>query len=212
MPPRPALLILAAHEPELAPLRARLSAAGRDAMPAYPVGVGLAAAAAGTARLLAELHPVAVLLTGSAGLYPGHGELRPAEVVVGTELRLLDAACLQGQAALPAPIRAELHTEAGARAGWLAAGASRAVAVGTTLGITTDDGLAVRLGRLGRCVVETLEAQGAAQACHDAGVPISVLLGVTNLVGSQGRAQWLAHNRAAAEACAEVIERWLAGG
>jgi len=203
------LLILAAHEPELEPLRRRLAAAGRADVPCHPVGVGLVAAAAGTARLLAELQPAAVLLTGSGGLYPDAGPFRAAEVVVGSELRLLDSACLQGQAALPPPLRSELGTDGGRRTELLAAGAARALAIGTTLGITTDDALAARLARSGRCQVENLETHGVAQACHDAGVPVSVLLGITNLVGSQGRAQWRSHAGAAAEACAEVIVRWV---
>ena len=70
------LLILAAFEPELAPLSLALgpamtASAGGLSVAARIAGIGLAAAAAGAAVHIGELEPRAVVLVGTCGAYAG---------------------------------------------------------------------------------------------------------------------------------------------
>jgi nucleoside phosphorylase len=124
------LALVAAFGPELAPFleSGRVAAAGAASRPGVlgcTVGIGLAAAAAGTARVVADLRPCAVVFVGTCGAYHGAG-LTLGDVVVSRRVRLADAAVAAGQAALPAPMTAsfDAHAElveslarAGARAG-----------------------------------------------------------------------------------------------
>ena len=75
----------------------------------------------------------------------------------------------------------------------------------TTLSITTDDDVARRLAESTGAEVEHLEAFAVARACALAGVAFTTVLGIANLVGASGRAQWREnHERAAAAACATI--------
>jgi nucleoside phosphorylase len=84
--------------------------------------------------------------------------------------------------------------------------------VATTLGITTDDALAQLLGSKSGCAAENLEAYSVALACAAHDIPFACLLVATNAVGSEGRAQWQKHQRAAAEKAAELLLLWLERG
>src|SRR6478736_1031981 len=91
------LLLLAAFEPELAPLRERLGPGVAFAT----VGIGLAEAGAGAARAIALHRPRAVVLVGTAGGYPAAG-LPLGAVVVANASCLGDAATASGHGALVA--------------------------------------------------------------------------------------------------------------
>ncbi len=82
--------------------------------------------------------------------------------------------------------------------------------VATTLGITTSDGLAERIAAHSAARFANLEAFAVVEACAAAQVPCAVVLGVTNVVGSQGRGQWLANHVAIAERVARAVEETLA--
>ena len=88
----------------------------------------------------------------------------------------------------------------------------RSVDVATTLGVTTDDALAEALARGARCEVEHLEAFAVAAACAAASVPFAAVLGVANMVGSQGREQWRKNHRAASDAAIALTLAWLRAG
>jgi len=210
------LLVLAAHTPELIGLEAALGPEltgqiARVRVACATIGVGLPAAAAGTARRLHELRPRRVLLLGSCGIYPGRAEFQPLCPVVPNEVQLVDGHVLAQRAAFPAPIPLVRVPDTRLSES-LARSAPNALygAVATTLGITTDDALARSLGELSGCAAENLEAYSVATACSDAGVPFVSLLVATNAVGSSGRAQWLAHQRAAAERGAQLVLDWIA--
>ena len=62
--------------------------------------------------------------------------------------------------------------------------------------------LAARLAGCGD--VEHLEAFGFARACAAEGLPCGAVLGVANMVGGRGRAEWLAHHASASDDAADV--------
>jgi nucleoside phosphorylase len=127
-------------------------------------------------------------------------------------VELLDVAELAGEAAFPQPMPRAIDTaarlsDALARCGHDALRGTLA----TTLGISTSDKLAARLSDSG-CVAENLEAISVALACREGGVPFAAVLGVTNRVGSQGRAQWAQHRALAASMTADLVLQWLDAG
>lgn len=211
------VLILAAHELELAGVRTWLgpSLAGKQHgrwIACESVGVGMPAAAVGTMHALRTTRPRAVVLLGSCGVYAAR-EARLLSPAVPRVVQLVDAASVARQAALPAPMPVKASAHARLSAG-LARGSRDAVrgSAATTLGITTSDALARKLARASGCAFENLEALAVALACQREDVPFAALLVVTNVVGRQGRRQWLAHCAAAAERGGHLIERWLARG
>lgn len=182
------ILFLAAFPPELLALELSLE---RDV-----VGVGLVEAALGAARVIERRKPTAVVLVGTAGVYPGKGvSLSIGDVVVAARVLLVAPA-----GALVSAMPSDIATDVG-----LARSAKvRRVTVATTLAITTDDEVARTLAATAD--VEHLEAFAVGRACQDANVPFTALLGIANVVGSRGRAEWREHHvRASAAACAVAL-------
>ena len=208
------VLVLAAHPLELEGFSNPLGTALRGVVHGYrvacqAVGVGLVEAAAGAARALASQKPRVVVLVGSYGLFPDRdGAL--LELAALSRVRLIDSQVLAGCAALPEPMASDRVLDAS-----LARGLATCVAcvpgvtMATTLAITTDDRLAVQLSRAVDCRGENLEAFSIAQACHAVNVPMAALLGATNWVGSNGRAQWREHHAAVADKTARAIVQWI---
>jgi futalosine hydrolase len=143
-----------------------------------PVGIGLVEASLGIAALL-EKAPPAVVLVGSCGAYPGSG-LDIGTIVVARE------AVLIADGELPSVVPTRSRPPAFAMEG-------RRVVVASTMGITTDDARAKSIADATDAHVENLEAFAVARACERANVPVAIVLGVTNVVGSQGRAEWRAN-------------------
>ena len=168
------------------------------ALPGEILGVGLVAATARMARLCAERAPPAVVLIGTAGAFPGGPPV--GSVVVGTRLGLGAPVVALGLGYQPLPppvLEADL-----ALATRLAAAGAVPAAILTHLAITTDATLSARLAADWK--VEHMEAYGAAWACRSAGVPFAAVLGITNRVGRNAHAEWLAH-RTEAEAAARAV-------
>jgi nucleoside phosphorylase len=218
------LLVLAAFDPELAPLRSLLGPGlaarlGARTVVARTAGIGLLAAAAGAAAQLAELAPRAVVLIGSCGTYVRAG-LGIGDVVVARRLRLVDLASLDGLAQFPSPMVTDFETDASLRGGLAAAAPGDALrpaswdaaCVATTLAITVDDAAAESIALRTGAHVEHLEAHGVATACAPSRTPFAAVLGVANFVGSRGRAEWLAHHVRAEAAAGERLVRWLREG
>jgi len=133
-------------------------------------------------------------------------------------VRLVDGSVVDGTAALPEPMPVDAVFDPGLHAALVGAGAT-SVQIANTVGITVDDALAARLARAGAGVggqddsgpdVEHLEAFAFARACAVAGIPCAAALGVANVVGSKGRAEWLAGHERASDAAADVA--WRAVG
>ena len=166
------------------------------------VGVGLVAAATGTARLLATDRPEAVVLVGTAGAYAGGPQV--GTVVVVSEVLLGSAAAVLGLGYVPrAPGPIELDTR------WLGRPDLPRARVLTNLAITTDVDLASRLGALAE--VEHMEAYAVAYACADAGVPFAAVLGITNTVGPGAHAEWLRHRLSVGASVQAVAAAWGGG-
>ena len=196
------LLVLAAWEPELDRFR---ELAREPLIPhiAAGVGIGLVDAAIGTARQIAKHAPESVLLLAACGAAPG-SSLGIGDVIVGRRVLLVDPATTEGRAALPwspTPI------EGASVDRFVTAGAIPA-SIATTLGITTDDALAATLAR--EAETEHLEAYAVARACALSDIPCTVLLGITNVVGAAGRAEWRANHIAVSAKVAELAAKALA--
>jgi purine-nucleoside phosphorylase len=171
-------LLLAAFPPELAGLDADPPPGWRVAL----TGVGAVAAAAVTARLLAE-HPFArVLFVGTCGAYDDRlavGDLLSASVALAASLDLLD-----GRAYRPAQELARWP------AGWALPLPAHPVAV--TPGITCTLEGARRLATL--AAAEHLELTGVFAAAAAAAVPAAGALAVANRVGPDAHAEWKANH------------------
>lgn len=212
------ILILAAHAPELVGLRAALGpglagTVSNIRVVCATVGVGLPAAAAGAMRHLRDARPRAVLLLGSCGLYPRRAPFQPLAALIPTGVRLLDGSVLNEKAAFPAPMQLLCEPDRPLCDGLAQSdpGALRGE-VATTLGITTDDGLARTLGRKSGCAGENLEAFSVALACAARDLPFACVLIATNAVGSEGREQWRKYQRKAAERGAALLLDWIEQG
>jgi futalosine hydrolase len=206
------ILILSAHLPELSGLRAMLGddlrgTSGGLSVVGRTVGIGLVAAAAGAAVVLRAFEPRAAILVGTCGAYAGRG-ISIGEVVIGRRVCLASTAVVEERGAFPGPMLVEADLEGPLSEGVAQEGVRRAD-VATTLAITTDDPLAARVADGVRCDVEHLEAFAVARACAEEGVPLAVVLGVANMVGGSARAEWQANHRAAGEAAATHVARWL---
>lgn len=192
-------LVIAAFEPELVRFRELV----RDEMAAEvaieAIGVGLVDAAIGMTRCIARHAPDRVLLLGTCGAFPSRG-LSIGDVVAGKSAHL---ACEPG-AELPPPLRAHEDLDPTLHAALVAARA-KSVQMTNTVGITVTD-VAPPSDR----DVEHLEAFAVARACSVHRVPCGVALGVANMVGSTGRAEWRQHHVEASKRAAEVAWSALA--
>lgn len=175
--------IVAAHSlelPGLSPGRAH----------GIPIGIGLVEAALGIAAVL-EKKPSAIVLVGSCGAYPGSG-IDIGTIVVARE------AVLVPEGELPKVVPVHSRPPAFAMEG-------RRAIVASTLGITTDDARAKAIADDTGAHVENLEAFAVARACERANVPVAIVLGVTNIVGKNGRAEWRANAQAIAKRVIEHV-------
>jgi nucleoside phosphorylase len=182
------------------------------AVSARVCGVGLAAATAGACTHMAALRPRAAVAVGTCGAYVGSA-IAVGSVVVARRVLLADWGSLTGAAEIPKaaltlpPVHAALSDA-------FASGAAGAhpADVATTLGITVDDAATARIERGTGAQVEHMEAYGFATACGAAGIAFTAVLGVANLVGSQGRAQWRTHHKDASASAVAHVVRWLVSG
>jgi nucleoside phosphorylase len=202
------LLIVAAHELELQPLRQRLASAGVH-LPNAVVGVGMAAAAAGTARALERTGARRVVLVGSCVGYPGSGlPLLSLLAVRGSVL--VDAATLDGRAALPEAMPQRCACDRDLHELLTALPGVHDGTVATSLSITTDDALGRALEERSGCTAENLEVLAVGLACATHAACFGALLCCTNQVGARGRAEWAMHSARAAELTADAVMRCIA--
>ena len=201
-------LVLAAWPPELAHLRASLPdlpKGVRQRVTLACVGVGMVESGIATVGLIQKHQPSAVLLVGTAGVYPGHA-LGLDSAVIAQRIRLLPQ-ILSGKHAFLSPIvpTAAQATPALARALRKATGLP-CVDVATPLGITATTAAALSAAKLSGCALENLEAFAVARAAEVAKVPFAAILGIANRVGPRGHREWEQHAKAAAaSACRAVL-------
>ncbi len=183
-------LLLAAFAPELA---------GFDASPppgwrVATTGVGAVAAAAATARLVAEARPARALFVGTCGAYDRRLavlDLVAVRAAIATSLDELD-----GRAYRPSLERVRFE------ATWAIPGLPAPDAAVPPAITRTAEG-AARLAAV--AAVEHLELTGVFAACLGAGVPVAAALAVANRVGPAAHEEWRAnHARASAALLAAV--------
>lgn len=212
------LLVVAAHAPEMAGLRPYLSdqlvgTVRGLTVRGKAVGIGMAAAGPATARGIIALNPRAVLLVGSCGVYPNLPQYRPHDVIVSERVQLVSHAVNAGKSEFPGPMQTQLECNSLLAAGLASAGGRVFTApVGCTMASTVDDAFAAAINPATGCEAENLEAFSVAQACKAAEVPFAAVLGVSNIVGSTGRHDWMQFQRAAVNAAAEALVTWVQRG
>src|SRR5690349_15175111 len=213
------ILLLAAHAPEFVGLRPHLGenlgATLRGlTIVAKTIGVGMAVAGAGAANRIQQLSPRAVVLLGSCGIYPSQIAYQPLDIFIPSRFQLFDPSAAAGKAEFPDPMQTMLDPHPLLTAGLLASAGprGRSAPIATTLAITTDDAIARAVYPATQIEAENLELFPVALACAAAEVPFAAVLGVTNMVGSQGRTDWLKFQRDAAIASAEAFLTWLHNG
>jgi purine-nucleoside phosphorylase len=188
-------LLLAAFPPELAGVDTAPPPGWRVAL----TGVGALAAAATTARLLAERPASRVLFVGTCGAYDERlavGDLLSASAVVAVSLDVLE-----GRAYRPG---VEVTRWA---PGWALPFPAHAVAVPPAITCTAEG--ARRLAAL--AAVEHLELSGVFAACHAAGVPVAGALAVANRVGPGAHAEWTANHTRVSRKLIEALAPVLRG-
>ncbi|SDT72229.1 futalosine hydrolase [Actinoplanes derwentensis] len=157
-------------------------------------GVGPAAAAAGTARLLASRPYRAVLSAGIAGGFPGRADV--GSLVIGVRSIAADLGAESPDGFLPIE-------ELGFGSSVLEADPSLVKALcaalpeaapGDILTLATVTGTAGTTDRLAarfpHAVAEAMEGYGVAVAAEGAGVPFAELRAISNPVGPRNRAAW----------------------
>lgn len=197
-------LIVAAFGPELAPLGVPLGEAtlGRARIFTATLGVGPIAAAAAAGALLERVTARRVAFVGTAGVFAPAREKHPiGSAVVARSTSLVDASVLRGLAERPDAQEDDFSLDA-RDAG------EDAARVATTSAITVDDALARAIADAG-FDLEHLELAGVAAACAARDLALSAVLGVSNIVGADGRAEWLAHHAQASAAAVARLRVWL---
>ncbi|GIE67758.1 hypothetical protein Apa02nite_038660 [Actinoplanes palleronii] len=201
-------MVVTAVDAEAEALRAVLA----DAVVVEAVGVGPAAAAAGTARLLARSDYRAVLSVGIAGGFPGRADV--GGTVLATRTIAADLGAESPGGFLPIEElgfgSSTLETDP-ALLKALQAALPHAV-TGDVLTLSTVTGTAETAARLAarfpQAVAEAMEGYGVATAAAGAGagVPFAELRSISNPIGPRDRAAWrLADAFAALRAAAPAL-------
>ncbi|MGI5147098.1 futalosine hydrolase [Plantactinospora sp. CA-294935] len=191
-----AILVVTAVAAEAEAVRAGLSA---DAVTVEPVGVGPAAAAAGTARLIALAEAAGrpyrgVLSAGIGGGFPGRAPV--GGIVVATRTVAADLGAESpdgfltldelgfGTTTLPAdPALLEVL-----RSGLPQAVTGAVLTLNTVTGTTATT--AALLARHPDAVAEAMEGYGVATAAVTAGLPFAELRTISNPIGPRDRSGW----------------------
>ena len=183
------LLVVTAVEAEADAIRA---GAGPDAVQVACVGVGMAAAAAGTARLLTAGGFRGVVSAGIAGGFAGRAGL--GATVIGTRSVAPELGAETPDGFLPVEELGFGSSVVTADAGLLAelSAALPSAVRGDVLTVSTVTGTAATADRLARrypqAVAEAMEGFGVAVAAG--ALPYAELRAVSNAVGPRDRAAW----------------------
>lgn len=201
------LLVVTAVPAEADALR---SAIDPDLILVEAVGVGPAAAAAGTARLLAARPFRAVLSAGIAGGFPGRA--RVGGTVLATRSIAADLGAETPDGFLPVEKLGFASSRIDCDSALLKAlqAALPDAVTGEVLTLSTVTGTAATAERLAArfpdAVAEAMEGYGVATAAQGAGVPFAELRTISNPVGPRDRAAWrLADAFAALRAAAPAL-------
>jgi nucleoside phosphorylase len=205
-----ATLVLAAWEPEIAPLRRLARAVAPERLVLGTVGVGAVDAAVGATAAIAAARPDRVIFVGTAGAYPrGRVTAAIGTVAVASELCLVSTAALRGDGYLPVPLATRAAASASLGATLAACGPGRPVpllGVACPIAITRSATLGRHLAHATGAALENLEAFSVARAAAAAGVDdVAAVLGIANRVGPRGHQEWRAHHAAASRAACRLV-------
>ncbi len=178
-----------------------------DGLPVAVTGVGLVDAGLGTVRAIAATSPDAVVFLGTCGAHSGSG-LGIGDLVIATEIALGSGDVARGWMRMPTILCARLQTDETLSRRFIDVAADaglsvRPASVCCTLGITESEELAGALRSFDGSQTENLEAFPVLRAAL--GVPATAILGVTNIVGPGGGADWAANYRAMMRRLAVLI-------
>lgn len=160
-------------------------------------GVGLVDAALGTAAAIARYRPEAIAFLGTCGAHRGSG-LSVGDLVIASGAALGSGDVVRGGMRLPKIMASRLQTDEvlSARFTDVATAdgmAPRSAWISCTLGVTENDQLASALRGHDGSEAENLEVFSVLRAAGS--IPVTALLGVTNIVGAGGGADWAANYR-----------------
>jgi nucleoside phosphorylase len=205
------LLLVAAWEPELAGLVADArSTKGPRRLRSGVVGVGLVEAAAGAARLIAAVRPRAVILVGTAGVYPtARAAIAVGAAAVVMRMHLMSAEVVRGAAYFPAPCPVTVEGDRALRRVMAKAARVATLDVACPLGITRKSAVAARIAAASGAALENLESFAVARASALAQIPFAAVLGIANVVGPAAHVEWKRHGAAAAATACSVVRAWL---
>ena len=166
------------------------------------VGVGGVQAAVNMSRLLRASRPDGVIFLGTGGAYSGGPP-------VGSACLASRVGWSQGLAVMglgytprpPAPIPCDRRL--------MGRSNLRTVGVLSVGSVTTDPTLAARLSD--GWDVEQVEAYGIATACAAEGVPATMVIGITHVVGPSAHAQWLTNRETARNAARSALVEIIGG-
>lgn len=204
------LLILAAFEPELQPLRSLV--ADRDDVRLDIVGVGAIAAAANTSRIISrELDRIGpnfeILWIGSCGKSPD-SSLPLLSLVAASEVRLADLSAIKGEARIPeimtTHISSKSETYSKIEELQLAHCAAKFY---TTLAITENPTAALTLAKATSARFESMELFAVATAAALFDIPWTALSSITNTVGHSQ--EWKTNFKDAAKLTASAAVKVL---
>ena len=157
-------------------------------------GIGLVDAAIGAGELIRRHEPDEIAFLGSCGAYPDKS-LVVGDIVMAASVRVGSGEIADGIVRIPTLQSSSMECVP------LEGYALPIVDVVCTLGVTEDDALAQSLARLGD--VENMELFAVCRAAGS--IPVSALLGVTNLVGAEGGMQWRRNYQRVMGAVGEVV-------
>ena len=201
-------LVLAAWPPELAHLRASLPDLPERVQQRITlacVGVGLVEAGIATARLIDKHQPSAVLLVGTAGVYPRQpAELELDMAAIAGRIRLLPQILPGKQAYLPAVVPTEARSTPALVRALRKAAELPTADVACPLGITATTAAASSAAKLSGCALENLEAFAVARAATLAKLPFAAILGIANHAGPSGHREWEKHAKSAAQSACQA--------
>lgn len=204
------LLILAAFEPELQPLRSLV--ANRDDVRMDIVGVGAIAAAANTSKIISsELARIGanfeILWIGSCGKSPDNS-LPLLSLVASSEVRLADLSAIKGEARIPEIMTTHISSssETYSKIEQLQL-AHCAAKIYTTMAITEDPTAAQTLAEATTASFESMELFAVATAAALFDIPWTALSAITNTVGHSR--EWKSNFKEAAKLTASAIIKLL---
>ncbi len=180
------VLVVATHATEFAALANHLGTTltgtlGGVRVACKAVGIGAVVAAAATAKRIVQLDPRAVVLTGSASLYPGRAGWHPGDVAVVNSAIQWDLAASEGRSTPPPPmrLRAEVDAPLARCLHELGGGRIGAATVASPPTVTQDPVLGERIARETSADLEHLEAFAVLATCNWLQVPAAAMFGLT---------------------------------